>query len=47
MTKQFNYILNLAQDQISFNVSGYQTGAYNAILVCDGKATDIKTLVVQ
>ncbi len=43
----YNYILDVNQSQTSINVSGYQTGVYNVILVCNGQAVDALTLVVQ
>lgn len=32
---------------ININVSGLEQGVYSVILVCDGIARDVKTLVVQ
>ena len=46
-TSSNNYIININQNQINFNVSSYPTGSYSVILVCDGKAVDMKTLIVQ
>jgi hypothetical protein len=43
----YNYILDVNQNQTSINVSGFQTGIYNVILVCDGQVFDASTLVVQ
>jgi hypothetical protein len=44
---QNQYILNLSQSQTTVNVSGLARGTYSVILVCDGTATDVKSLVVQ
>lgn len=44
---QNQYILNLSQSQTTINVSGLAKGTYSVILVCDGTATDVKSLVVQ
>jgi hypothetical protein len=46
-TSSNNYIINVNQNKINFNVSSYTTGSYSVILVCDGKAVDMKTLIVQ
>ncbi|HHH53919.1 MAG TPA: hypothetical protein ENK91_09695 [Bacteroidetes bacterium] len=43
----YNHILDVNQNQTSINVSSYQTGVYNVILVCNGQAVDASTLVVQ
>ncbi len=43
----YNYILDVYQSQTSINVSGYQSGVYNVILVCNGQAVDASTLTVQ
>ena len=43
----YNYILNVNQSQTSIDVSDYQTGVYNVILVCNGQAVDGSTLIVQ
>ena len=42
-----NYILDPNQDQVSINVTDYQTGVYNVILVCNGQIADVSTLIVQ
>lgn len=46
-TTNNNYIINVNQTQASFNVANYQQGTYSVILVCDGVAVDMKTLIVQ
>lgn len=46
-TTSYNYILDVNQTQTSFNVSNFQQGVYSVILVCDGVAVDMKSLVVQ
>lgn len=44
---QNQYILNISNSEININVSGLEQGVYSVILVCDGIARDVKTLVVQ
>ena len=46
-TTNNNYIINVNQTQANFNVTNYQQGTYSVILVCDGVAVDMKTLIVQ
>ena len=46
-TTNNNYIINVSQTQANFNVTNYQQGTYSVILVCDGIAVDMKTLIVQ
>jgi len=46
-TTNYNYIIDVNQLQTTFNVANFQTGAYSVILVCDGVAVDMKTLIVQ
>jgi len=41
-----NYLINPAQSQQTINISGYQTGIYNVVLVCDGKIRDTKTISI-
>jgi len=43
----YNYILDVNQDTINLNLSNYQTGIYYVVLVCNGKAVDSKTLIVE
>ena len=42
-----NYIVGVNQTQTTFNVTNFQQGTYSVILVCDGVAVDMKTLIVQ
>jgi hypothetical protein len=42
-----NYILDLNQNNTSIDVSSYQTGVYNVVLVVNGQATDASTLIIQ
>ncbi len=42
-----NYILDVTQNNATIDVSNYQTGVYNVILVCNGQAVDASTLIVQ
>ena len=46
-TTSSNYILDVNQTQTTFNVSNFQLGVYSVILVCDGVAVDMKSLIVQ
>lgn len=46
-TTNSNYIVDVNQTQTTFNVSNFQQGSYSVILVCDGVAVDMKTLIVQ
>ncbi|OFY97932.1 MAG: hypothetical protein A3K10_07105 [Bacteroidetes bacterium RIFCSPLOWO2_12_FULL_31_6] len=46
-TTSYNYILDVNQTQTTFNVSNFQTGVYSIILICNGVAVDMKSLVVQ
>jgi len=46
-TTSYNYILDVNQTQTTFNVSNFQTGVYSVILVCDGVAVDMKSLIIQ
>jgi len=46
-TISYNYIIDVNQVQTTFNVSNYQQGMYNVVLVCDGVAVDMKSLIVQ
>ncbi len=44
---QYNYILDVTQDNTTIDVSGFQPGAYSVILVCNGQGGDTETLIVQ
>jgi hypothetical protein len=46
-TTSNNYILDVNQTPTTFNVSNFQQGVYSVILVCDGVAVDMKSLIVQ
>lgn len=46
-TTNNNYIIDVNQTQTTFNVANFQQGTYSVILVCDGVAVDMKTLIVQ
>jgi len=41
------FILNISQNQIVFDVSGYDAGLYGVILVCNDQIVDQKLLLVQ
>lgn len=43
----FNHILDLSQNDITIDLTGYNTGTYEAVLVCDGQIVDSKSLMVQ
>lgn len=42
-----NHILDLNNTDITIDVSTLNTGVYNVVLICDGQAVDMKTLLVQ
>ncbi len=44
---QNQYILDPTQNQISIDVSVMSLGAYSVILMCDGIAKDVKSLIIQ
>lgn len=43
----FNYILDINSNNISLDLSGFQTGIYTVLLVCDGAVSDSKSLIKQ
>ncbi len=42
-----NYILDVNQSTININLTGYTTGLYYAVMVCNGEVYDSKTLIVE
>lgn len=46
-TQSNNYILDIQSNEISIDFSTFDHGIYTLVLVCDGIATDAKTLIVQ
>ena len=46
-TTNNNYLIDINQTQANFNVANFQQGSYSVILVCDGMAVDMRTLIVQ
>tara|TARA_R100000406_G_scaffold29464_1_gene19011 strand:- start:604 stop:1164 length:561 start_codon:yes stop_codon:yes gene_type:complete len=40
-----NYILDITTTNTSIDVSAYETGLYNIVLVCDGETQNAKTLI--
>ena len=46
-TTNNNYIIDVDKPQTTLNVTNFQQGTYSVILVCDGVAVDMKTLIVQ
>ena len=44
---QNQYIINPTINQTTINVSGLTTGVYSVILVCDGVAKDVKSLIIE
>lgn len=42
-----NYILNTDNNTQNIDVSSYQKGHYNVILVCNGQAVDVSSLIIQ
>lgn len=44
---QNQYIINPTLNQTTINVSGLATGVYTVILVCDGVAKDVKSLIIE
>jgi len=46
-TTNNNYMIDVNQTQTTFNVANFQQGTYSVILVCDGVAVDMRTLIVQ
>jgi subtilisin family serine protease len=46
-TEATNYLLNISNSSISINMSNLVNGAYTAILICDGVATDAKLIIKQ
>jgi len=47
VTVSNNYIIDSNLNNTTINLDNYQTGVYTVILVCDGVATDAKTLIVN
>ncbi len=43
----YNYIIDVTQSNININLTGYQTGAYYAVLVCNGLVVDSKALIIE
>lgn len=46
-TSSSNYILDLSIEEKDINLSNMSTGIYTVVLICDGIATDAKTLIKQ
>lgn len=46
-TMSNNYILDINGNETSIEVSDFNNGIYTIVLVCDGIATDAKTLIIQ
>jgi hypothetical protein len=45
--QQNQYIVNTSLNSTSINVSSLTSGVYSVILVCDGVAKDVKSLIIQ
>ena len=45
--KVVDYMPHFSQDNIEIDLTGYASGVYYAILVCNGVAVDTKTLVIE
>lgn len=39
--------LDLSQNNITIDLTGYNTGMHEVLLVCDGQIVDSKSLMVQ
>lgn len=46
-TSSSNYILDLSIEEKDINLSNMAAGIYTVVLICDGIATDAKTLIKQ
>lgn len=46
-TQSDNYILDTNGNETTIDVSDFNNGIYTVVLVCDGIATDAKTLIIQ
>lgn len=46
-TNSSNYIIDLNVETKNIDLSGYSIGSYTVVLICDGIATDAKTLIIQ
>jgi hypothetical protein len=46
-TQSNNYILDINGNETTIDVSDFNNGIYTIVLVCDGIATDAKTLIIQ
>lgn len=46
-TQSNNYILDVNGNETTIDVSDFNNGIYTVVLVCDGIATDAKTLIIQ
>lgn len=42
-----NHILDLSQNSAAIDLTGYNTGTYEAVLVCNGQIVDSESLMVQ
>jgi hypothetical protein len=46
-TQSNNYILDVNGNETTIDVSDFNNGIYTVVLVCDGIATDAKTIIIQ
>ena len=45
--KAVDYMPHFSQDNIEIDLTGYASGVYYAILVCNGVVVDNKTLIIE